>query len=78
MMLANALQLRDALEQQSSHDVDPPLSPAAQYMQEEMSLEGYRHLLAVGVCTRCMSDSPGYLSVLVTLRLGPMLGGLCL
>jgi hypothetical protein len=40
-------------------DVDPPLSDGAHYMREDMSLEGYRHLLAVGAltcidCTSCI------------------------
>ncbi|KAL3133370.1 hypothetical protein ABBQ38_007241 [Trebouxia sp. C0009 RCD-2024] len=41
-------QLKDMVRQQAAHDVDPPLSEAASYIKNEMSKEGYRHLLAVG------------------------------
>jgi len=42
------LQIKEALSRQMKHDVDPPVSAAARYMREEMCLESYRHLLAVG------------------------------
>jgi hypothetical protein len=32
----------------AARDVDPPLSPASSYICQEMSLQGYLHLLAVG------------------------------
>lgn len=37
-------------------DVDPPLSDSARYMREDMSLQGYRHLLAVGAPLRFFAD----------------------
>ena len=43
------VQLKDMVRQQAAHDVDPPLSEAASYIKNEMSKEGYRHLLAVGM-----------------------------
>ena len=36
------------VRQQAAHDVDPPLSETAAYIKNEMTTEGYRHLLAVG------------------------------
>ncbi len=42
------MQLKEMVRQQAAHDVDPPLSEAAAYIKNEMSKEGYRHLLAVG------------------------------
>ncbi len=42
------MQIKEALRSQAAHDVTPPeLSPAARYIQDDMSREGYRHLLAV-------------------------------
>lgn len=43
------MQLKDMVRQQAAHDVDPPLSEAASYIKNDMSKEGYRHLLAVGM-----------------------------
>ncbi len=45
------VQLKDMVTQQAAHDVDPPLSETASYIKNEMSKEGYRHLLAVGKLT---------------------------
>ena len=42
-------QIKERIREQAKIDVDPPLSAAAQYMRQEMTREGYRHLLAVGV-----------------------------
>lgn len=42
------LQIKERLREAYKADVDPPLSDAARYMQQNMSLQGYRHLLAVG------------------------------
>ena len=36
------------VRQQAAHDVDPPLGQTASYIKNEMTSEGYRHLLAVG------------------------------
>lgn len=36
------------VRQQAAHDVDPPLGQTASYIKNEMTTEGYRHLLAVG------------------------------
>ncbi|KAK9820462.1 hypothetical protein WJX72_010607 [[Myrmecia] bisecta] len=40
-------EIKEALRRQAAEDVDPPLSEGAAYMQNEMTREGYRHLLAV-------------------------------
>jgi hypothetical protein len=47
------LQIKQRLQEGYKVDVDPPLSDGARYMREDMSLQGYRHLLAVGApgCT---------------------------
>jgi hypothetical protein len=42
------LQIKERLQEGYKVDVDPPLSDSARYMREDMSLQGYRHLLAVG------------------------------
>jgi hypothetical protein len=39
--------VKQALVERAEVDLDPPLSPAAQFMRTEMSYEGYRHLLAI-------------------------------
>jgi len=36
------------VRRQAAHDVDPPLGQTASYIKNEMTTEGYRHLLAVG------------------------------
>ena len=42
------MQIKEALRSQAAHDVAPTeLSPAACYIQDDLSHEGYRHLLAV-------------------------------
>ena len=41
-------QVKDALREAAAYDVDPELSPAAQYMRKDMGLAGYKHLLSVG------------------------------
>lgn len=40
-------QIKQRLQEGYKVDVDPPLSDGARYMREDMSLQGYRHLLAV-------------------------------
>ena len=52
-MCCKPLQIKERLQEGYKVDVDPPLSDSARYMREDMSLQGYRHLLAVGVphCT---------------------------
>jgi hypothetical protein len=40
-------QLKEALRQRYTEDVNPPVSEPARYMREEMTREGYRHLLAM-------------------------------
>ncbi|MBW4561016.1 MAG: iron-containing redox enzyme family protein [Mojavia pulchra JT2-VF2] len=42
------LDVKQALIERASVDVDPPLSPDSRYIREEMSEAGYRHLLAIG------------------------------
>ena len=42
------LQLKDMVRKQAAHDVDPPLGETASYIKNEMTKEGYRHLLAAG------------------------------
>ena len=41
-------QVKDALRQGYEDDVDPPLSALAQYIKDELSNEGYKHMMAVG------------------------------
>ena len=45
------LQIKERIRSQAAVDVDPPLLAAAQYMRQDMTREGYRHLLAVGAHT---------------------------
>ncbi|BDA45408.1 hypothetical protein COCOBI_07-1950 [Coccomyxa sp. Obi] len=40
-------QVKDALREAAAYDVDPELSPAAQYMRKDMGVAGYKHLLSV-------------------------------
>lgn len=42
------MQLCEAVRSRAAVDVAPPPGPAALFMRDQMSLEGYRHLLAVG------------------------------
>ena len=42
------MQLKEMVRQKAAYDVDPPLGKTASYIKNEMSKEGYRHLLAVG------------------------------
>ncbi len=49
------LQIKERIRSQAAVDVDPPLAAAAQYMRQEMTREGYRHLLAVGARASCIS-----------------------
>ncbi|KAK9818876.1 hypothetical protein WJX74_006066 [Apatococcus lobatus] len=44
----NPKQVQDALRQAYDEDVDPPLSPMAQYIKDTLSNEGYKHMMAVG------------------------------
>lgn len=39
--------VKQALIERADFDLDPPLSSEARFIREEMSLEGYRHLLAI-------------------------------
>lgn len=41
------LDVKQALIERASADLDPPLSPESRYIREEMSEVGYRHLLAI-------------------------------
>ena len=53
---ALSAQIKEALRSQAAHDVAPPeLSPAARYIQDDMSREGYRHLLAVSASRSLLS-----------------------
>ena len=49
LRLARLIQVKDALREAAAYDVDPELSPAAQYMRKDMGLAGYKHLLSAGV-----------------------------
>ncbi len=46
--------MQDQLRERAAYDVDPELSPAAQYMRSSMGVAGYKHLLAVGACMHAM------------------------
>jgi Iron-containing redox enzyme len=41
------LNIRQALQERADVDLNPPLSESKQYLREHMSLDGYRHLLAI-------------------------------
>jgi hypothetical protein len=41
------LDVKQALRDRAAADVDPPLTFADRYLREEMTVEGYRHLLAI-------------------------------
>jgi hypothetical protein len=41
------LDVKDALIKRAAEDLDPPLSSESRYIREEMSLQGYCHLLAI-------------------------------
>jgi hypothetical protein len=59
--------VKQALQQRAVRDLDPPLSPAKQYLREEMSLAGYRTLLAIASLDGLVEGS----------RLSRILGGAC-
>jgi hypothetical protein len=59
--------VKQALQQRAERDLDPPLSPAKQYLREEMSLAGYRTLLAIASLDGLVEGS----------RLSRILGGAC-
>lgn len=40
-------QVKEELRARAAQDVDPAPGPEALYMRQAMSLEGYRHLLAI-------------------------------
>ncbi len=42
------VQVKAALQQGYEDDVDPPLSKLAQYIKDELTHEGYKHMMAVG------------------------------
>lgn len=41
------LDVKQALQERALVDLNPPLSPEARFIREEMDYEGYRHLLAI-------------------------------
>lgn len=41
-------QIQSAIRSQAAYDVDPDVGETAQYIRNEMSLAGYKYLLAVG------------------------------
>jgi hypothetical protein len=43
-----ALDIKHALIERASADLNPPLSESSRYIREEMTEAGYRHLLAIG------------------------------
>jgi Iron-containing redox enzyme len=59
--------VKQALQQRAERDLDPPLSPAKQYLREEMTLTGYRTLLAIASLDGLVEGS----------RLSRILGGAC-
>lgn len=44
----NSIGVKEALTQRTDRDLNPPLSSTKHYLREEMSLEGYQLLLAIG------------------------------
>ena len=59
--------VKQALQERAERDLDPPLSPAKQYLREEMTLAGYRTLLAIASLDGLVEGS----------RLSRILGGAC-
>lgn len=59
--------VKQALQQRAEQDLDPPLSPTKQYLREEMTLAGYRTLLAIASLDGLVEGS----------RLSRILGGAC-
>jgi hypothetical protein len=59
--------VKQALQVRAELDLDPPLSPAKQYLRAEMTLEGYRTLLAIASLDGLVEGS----------RLSRILGGAC-
>jgi hypothetical protein len=41
------IDVKQGLQERGEADLEPPLTPNRQYLREEMSLEGYRYLLAI-------------------------------
>ena len=72
----SSVQLKEMVRKQAAHDVDPPLSEAASYIKNEMSKEGYRHLLAVG---KASHDLPSHnITLLLCTCVAVISGCLCL
>jgi hypothetical protein len=44
----NSIAVKEALRQRTDRDLNPPLSSTKHYLREEMNLEGYQLLLAIG------------------------------
>lgn len=42
------MQVKQALHQGYEDDVDPPLSALAQHIKDDLTHEGYKHMMAVG------------------------------
>jgi hypothetical protein len=42
------MQIQERIRSQAAYDVDPEPSEGAKYMARDMSLAGYKYLLAVG------------------------------
>ncbi len=59
--------VKQALQQRAERDLDPPLSSAKRYLREEMTLAGYRMLLAIASLDGLVEGS----------RLSRILGGAC-
>jgi hypothetical protein len=59
--------VKQALQARAEQDLDPPLSLAKQYLQEELTLAGYRTLLAIASLDGLVEGS----------RLSRILGGAC-
>ena len=45
-------QVQQALRQGYEDDIDPPLSALAQYIRDDLTNDGYKHMMAVGVLLR--------------------------
>ena len=76
-LLFVASQIKERIRSQAAVDVDPPLSAAAQYMRQDMTREGYRHLLAVGACRMFPASSilRGQRVVLGSVQVGSPMAG---
>ena len=60
-LVCTCVQVKEALREGYEEDVDPPLSSLAQYIKDELSNEGYKHMMAVGETSSMNTMRPSLL-----------------